>query len=145
MLAVIQRVTAGSVEVDQKIIGKIDEGIVALIAVEPDDQPQTAEKMIDKILAYRIFSDQDGKMNRSVRDIAGGLLLISQFTLAASTDKGLRPSFTTAAPPQLAEPLFEHLVAYAQQQHEQIQTGQFAADMTVNIVNDGPVTFILKG
>lgn len=144
MLAVIQRAKEGSVVVNQETVGQINEGIVALVAVEPNDTPASTEKLVEKILNYRIFSDQNGKMNLSIKDINGGLLLISQFTLAATTDKGLRPSFTSAAAPELAEELYDHMVGYARQQHPKVETGIFAADMSVSLVNDGPVTFLLK-
>lgn len=144
MLTVIQRVLNASVKVDGQIIGQIDQGILALIAFEKGDTPAQAEQLIERILSYRIFADSDDKMNLSLRDIAAGLLLVPQFTLAANTQKGLRPSFTPAAPPAIANTLFTHARQYAHEQHKLVQSGQFAADMQVNLCNDGPVTFILK-
>ncbi len=144
MKALIQRVTEASVTVDNNIIGEIDQGLLVLLGVEKNDDENTVDKMVDRLLAYRVFSDADGKMNLSVSDIAGGLLVVSQFTLAADTKKGLRPGFSSAAKPDLAERLYELLVEKIRQKSMVIATGQFAADMQVALVNDGPVTFLLE-
>lgn len=144
MRGLIQRVSSASVEVDGEIVGAIDQGILLLLGVERDDDIEALKKMLHKVLNYRIFSDADGKMNLSVSDIQGGLLVVSQFTLAAETRKGLRPGFSTAAAPQLAEELYEQFVELARQQHSQVATGRFGADMKVQLLNDGPVTFLLE-
>ncbi|ORU94156.1 MAG: D-tyrosyl-tRNA(Tyr) deacylase [Cycloclasticus sp. symbiont of Bathymodiolus heckerae] len=144
MLTVIQRVTHASVSVNDIVIGNIDQGIVALLAIEKEDGEEHAKQLIDRIINYRIFPDQDDKMNLSLRNINGGLLLIPQFTLAADTQKGTRPSFTPAAHPRIAKPLFDFTVEYAAQQHPLIACGEFGADMQVSLCNDGPVTFTLK-
>ncbi len=144
MLSVIQRVTHANVMVDNSVIGEIKQGIVALVAIEKGDGETEAKQLIDRILNYRIFADADNKMNLSVKNVSGGLLLIPQFTLAANTKKGTRPSFTPAATPSVSKPLFEFTVHYAQQQYKTISSGQFGADMQVSLCNDGPVTFTLK-
>ena len=144
MIALIQRVRAASVEVDQQIVGRIDAGLLALIGVQKDDDYEHAERLLDKMLAYRVFADDAQRMNRSLRDTGGGLLLVSQFTLAADTKKGTRPSFSSAAAPDRALALFEHLVGRARTQHPVVETGRFGADMQVALVNDGPVTFWLE-
>jgi len=144
MLTVIQRVTHANVVVNSAVIAEIKQGIVALLAIEKGDSEVQVKQLIDRILIYRIFSDSDGKMNLSLRDIKGGLLLIPQFTLAANTQKGTRPSFTPAEHPSIAQPLFDFSVEYAKQQHSNIACGQFGADMQVSLCNDGPVTFTLK-
>lgn len=144
MRGLIQRVSSASVEVDGEIVGAIDQGILLLLGIERDDDIEALKKMLHKVLNYRIFSDADGKMNLSVSDIQGGLLVVSQFTLAAETRKGLRPGFSTAAAPQLAEELYEQFVELARQQHSQVATGRFGADMKVQLLNDGPVTFLLE-
>lgn len=143
MKALIQRVTQASVTVEQQIVGAIEQGLLVLLAVEPNDTAFHVDKMLHKLLGYRVFSDANGKMNLSVADINGGLLLVSQFTLAANTQSGMRPSFSSAASPALANQLFEQLVTKAKQQHSKVATGVFAADMQVALVNDGPVTFLL--
>ncbi|HIL92192.1 MAG TPA: D-tyrosyl-tRNA(Tyr) deacylase [Cycloclasticus sp.] len=143
MLTVIQRVSYANVVVDSKTIGEIKQGIVALLAIEKDDDEKDAKQLIDRILNYRIFADDNDKMNLSLRDINGGLLLIPQFTLAADTQKGTRPSFTAAASPSIASPLFDFVIQYATEQYSQIASGQFGADMQVSLCNDGPVTFTL--
>lgn len=127
-----------------EVVGAIDQGLLVLLAVEPGDTRASADKLLHKLLNYRVFSDPQGKMNLSLADTGGGLLLVSQFTLAADTRSGLRPSFSTAAPPALAEELFDYVVAQAQQLHGQVATGRFGADMKVHLVNDGPVTFLLQ-
>jgi len=144
MLTVIQRVTHANVAVNNAVIGEIKQGIVALLAIEKGDSEAQVEQLIDRILSYRIFSDSDGKMNMSLRDIKGDLLLIPQFTLAANTQKGTRPSFTPAEDPSIAQPLFNFAVEYAKQQHSTVACGQFGADMQVSLCNDGPVTFTLR-
>lgn len=144
MKALIQRVKYANVVVDGKTIGAIDEGILALIGVEKGDDEAKADKLLHRLLNYRIFSDDEGKMNRSLIDINGGLLLVSQFTLTAETHKGLRPGFSTAAPPAEGERLFNYLVENAKAGHENVETGEFGADMKVSLLNDGPVTFMLE-
>lgn len=144
MKALIQRVRKAHVEVAGEVVGAIDQGLLVLVGVEPQDSEASAAKLLHKLLNYRVFSDSDGKMNLSLTEVAGGLLLVSQFTLAADTRKGLRPGFSTAAPPALGEALFDHLVALARQQHDPVATGRFGADMQVHLINDGPVTFLLE-
>ncbi len=143
MKALIQRVSSAQVNVNGETVGKIGQGLLVLLGVERDDDRARAEKLLDKLLQYRIFSDADGKMNLSVQDVSGGVLLVSQFTLAADTNKGLRPSFSCAASPELARELYDYAVSYLQRQHNDIATGIFAADMQVQLINDGPVTFLL--
>lgn len=145
MIGLIQRVVEASVWVDEQVVGAIGPGLLALLAVEPGDTEETGRKLIDRILAYRVFGDADDKMNLSLRDTGGSLLLVSQFTLAADTRKGLRPSFTSAAPPELGRQLFESTLAYAATLLPgKVATGRFGADMRVSLVNDGPVTFWLQ-
>ncbi len=144
MKALIQRVRCARVEVAGEVVGAIDKGLLALVGVEPQDAPASVEKILHKLLNYRVFSDAAGKMNLSLSDIGGGLLLVSQFTLAADTKGGLRPSFSSAAPPALGAELFDLLVTQARGKHPQVATGQFGADMQVHLVNDGPVTFLLE-
>ena len=145
MKGLIQRVTHAKVVVESITIGEINHGIVLLLGVEKDDTPEKANKLLEKVLKYRIFSDDDGKMNRSLTDTGGGLLIVSQFTLVADTRKGLRPSFSSAATPALGEELYETFVAQAKVMHAGIiATGQFGADMKVSLLNDGPVTFLLE-
>ena len=144
MKALIQRVRAARVEVAGEVVGAIDQGLLALVGVEPHDTPASADKLLHKLLNYRVFADADGKMNRSLSDVDGGLLLVSQFTLAADTKSGLRPSFSTAAPPALGEQLFDDLLAKARARHGQVASGRFGADMQVHLINDGPVTFLLE-
>jgi D-aminoacyl-tRNA deacylase len=144
MKALIQRVRGARVEVDGEVVGAIDQGLLALVGVEPQDTPASVEKILHKLLNYRVFSDAAGKMNLSLSDSGGGLLLVSQFTLAADTKSGLRPSFSSAAPPALGAELFDLLVTQARGKHPQVATGQFGADMQVNLINDGPVTFLLE-
>lgn len=144
MKALIQRVRGARVEVGGEIVGAIDQGLLALVGIEPQDTPASVAKLLKKLLNYRVFSDAEGKMNLSLTDVEGGLLLVSQFTLAADTKSGLRPSFSTAAAPGLGEQLFDHLVTLARAQHPQVATGRFGADMQVHLVNDGPVTFLLE-
>lgn len=143
MIALLQRVSHAQVSVGGEVIGKIGQGLMVLVCAERDDTPAQATALCDKLVKYRVFPDENGKMNRSVRDINGALLLVPQFTLAADTNSGTRPSFTPAAAPALARSLFDTFVALARQQCDQVQTGQFGADMQVSLCNDGPVTFWL--
>jgi D-tyrosyl-tRNA(Tyr) deacylase len=144
MITIIQRVTTAKVTIDNQDIGKIDAGIMALVAVEKNDTQKDAARLLERILNYRIFADINDRMNLSLRDINGGLLLVPQFTLAADTQKGNRPSFTSAAPPEKGRQLFEYLQHIARTTYPNVELGQFGADMQVYLVNDGPVTFILK-
>jgi D-aminoacyl-tRNA deacylase len=145
MLALIQRVTEARVVVVGESVGAIGPGLLALIGVEPGDGPAQVAKLGDRLLRYRVFPDASGKMNLSLADTGGGLLLVSQFTLAADTASGLRPSFSTAAPPADAERIFGELVTYCREKHgNRIETGVFGAHMVVSLVNDGPVTFLLR-
>lgn len=144
MLGLIQRVKQASVTVNEVITGEIQQGILLLLGIQKNDTEETAKKLIDKILAYRIFSDENNKMNCSVQQIDGGILVVSQFTLAADTKKGLRPSFSSAAPPAQAEALYDYFVTQMRSKHPQVATGIFGADMQVSLINDGPVTFILE-
>ncbi|QLC73460.1 D-tyrosyl-tRNA(Tyr) deacylase [Pseudomonas sp. LPB0260] len=144
MKALIQRVRGARVEVAGEVVGAIDQGLLALVGVEPQDNPESVAKLLHKLLNYRVFSDAEGKMNLSLGDVGGGLLLVSQFTLAADTRSGLRPSFSSAAPPAQGAALFELLVEQARARHPQVATGRFGAEMQVHLVNDGPVTFLLE-
>lgn len=144
MLGLIQRVKQASVTVNGEITGEIQQGILLLLGIQKNDTEETANKLIDKILAYRIFSDENNKMNCNVQQIDGGVLVVSQFTLAADTKKGLRPSFSSAAPPAQAEALYDYFVAQMRSKHPQVATGIFGADMQVSLINDGPVTFMLE-
>jgi D-tyrosyl-tRNA(Tyr) deacylase len=130
--------------VDDEITGQIDGGILLLLGVEKGDNDATADKLLQKVLKYRIFGDADDKMNLSLADIGGGLLVVSQFTLVADTRKGLRPSFSSGATPTEGERLYEHFVDQARQLHNPVATGRFGADMKVELLNDGPVTFLLE-
>ena len=145
MLALIQRVTHARVEVDGETVGAIGPGLLALVGIQPGDGEAQVARMSERLLGYRIFGDDDGRMNRSLSDCGGGLLLVSQFTLAADTASGMRPGFTSAAAPDQAEPLFARLIETCRQQHAGgVETGRFGAHMTVSLVNDGPVTFLLQ-
>ncbi|MBM4214560.1 MAG: D-tyrosyl-tRNA(Tyr) deacylase [Gammaproteobacteria bacterium] len=144
MIALIQRVTEASVTVNGERLGEIGPGLLALVGVRPNDNEETAQRMLERLLAYRVFGDEQGRMNRSLTDTGGGLLLVPQFTLAADTRQGNRPGFSTAAPPEKAERLFDHLCALARRAHPTVATGQFGADMKVALINDGPVTFWLQ-
>ncbi|MCG8672164.1 MAG: D-aminoacyl-tRNA deacylase [Pseudomonadales bacterium] len=144
MKALIQRVARASVTVDEELVGAIDQGLLVLLGVEKQDNEAVAERMLEKIFKYRVFSDSDDKMNLSLTDVNGGLLLVSQFTLAADTKKGLRPSFSSAAPPVDGERIYDHVVAKATARWEKVATGKFGADMKVELLNDGPVTFLLE-
>ena len=144
MLALLQRVTQARVDVDGQTVGAIDAGLLVFVCAERGDTEATGDKLLSKILKLRIFADEAGKMNRSVQDVAGGLLIVSQFTLAADTSGGNRPSFTNAAPPDEGRRLYDYFVAQSRAAHPVVQTGQFAADMQVHLVNDGPVTIPLR-
>jgi D-tyrosyl-tRNA(Tyr) deacylase len=144
MIAVLQRVSDASVRVDDEVIGQIGAGILVLLCAEKGDTDAVADKMLAKILKLRIFSDDTGKMNLSVQDVGGGLLVVSQFTLAADVAGGNRPSFTQAAAPDEGRRLYEHFVAQAQKDHPVVQTGRFAADMKVALTNDGPITIPMR-
>jgi len=145
MIVLIQRVSEASVRVEGAVVGQIGQGLLAFVAVEPNDDVTTARRLVDRVIAFRVFDDEAGRMNRSLADTGGELLLVSQFTLAADTRKGLRPSFTTAAPPELGRQLFERVVEYARETLPgKVATGRFGADMKVALVNDGPVTFWLR-
>jgi len=143
MIALIQRVSSARVEVEGEIVGAIGAGLLALVAVEPGDGEAQARRMVERLLGYRVFADEAGKMNRSLTDTGGGLLLVSQFTLAADTRKGMRPSFTSAATPDEGRKWFDRLVELARAAHPGVETGRFGAHMVVRLVNDGPVTFWL--
>ena len=143
MLGLLQRVKKSAVHVNGECVGEIDQGVLIFLGIEKTDTPATANKLIDKVLAYRIFSDEQNKMNCNVQQIDGGVLVVSQFTLAADTQKGLRPSFSCAMPPAEAEQLYNYFVDTIRAKHTKVATGIFAADMQVSLVNDGPVTFLL--
>lgn len=140
MIALLQRVSEARVDIAGETVGQIGHGLLVLVCAEPADTEAVSQKLLAKILKLRIFSDEQGKMNRSVQDVGGGLLIVSQFTLAADTSGGNRPGFTNAAPPALGEALYDRFVALARAQHPQVATGRFGADMQVHLTNDGPVT-----
>jgi D-tyrosyl-tRNA(Tyr) deacylase len=144
MIALIQRVLEASVSVEGQEIGRIGPGLLALIGVRPDDDSSSAARLFERLLGYRVFADENGRMNRSLANTGGGLLLVPQFTLAADTRSGRRPSFTSAAAPEVAKRLFEALVALARARHPSVATGQFGAEMQVSLINHGPVTFWLE-
>ena len=144
MLGLIQRVRSAHVDVDGTTVGRIGPGLLALVAVQPGDGEPQAQRMAERLLGYRVFADEAGKMNRSLADTRGGLLLVSQFTLAADTSKGMRPSFTSAASPDEGRRWFERLVELAKKSHGTVEIGRFGAHMQVHLVNDGPVTFWLE-
>lgn len=144
MIALIQRVRRAAVEVDGAVVGSIGAGLLAFVAVEPQDGEAQCLRMLERLLGYRIFPDADDRMNRSLSDTGGGLLLVSQFTLAADTRKGMRPSFTSAATPEAGQLWFSRLVELARSAHPVIETGRFGANMQVSLINDGPVTFWLQ-
>ena len=144
MMSVIQRVKQARVEVDGRMTGQIEQGLLALVCAERGDTEVEADKLLAKILKLRIFSDEAGKMNKSVQDVGGGLLIVSQFTLAADTKGGNRPSFTAAAAPDEGRRLYNYFVDKARAAHPVVQTGEFAADMQVHLVNDGPVTIPMR-
>lgn len=144
MIALIQRVTKASVTVDTRLVSEIDQGLLLLLGVEKADDENTAQKLVDKVIAYRVFSDAEGKMNLNIKQIGGEILIVPQFTLVADTRKGLRPSFSSAAPPEQGEALFDAVVDIMQNKGQGVKKGQFGADMSVHLVNDGPVTFWLQ-
>lgn len=144
MIALIQRVARASVKVGGATVGEIGPGLLALVCAERGDREAEADALVTKLLGYRVFADADGKMNRSVRDVEGGLLVVPQFTLAADTMSGTRPSFTPAAPPETGQRLYERFVERARALHARVETGRFGAYMAVELINDGPVTFWLQ-
>jgi D-tyrosyl-tRNA(Tyr) deacylase len=144
MIALIQRVTRADVRIAERVSGAIDRGILALIGVARGDDEAAADRLLERVLTYRVFPDSEGRMNASLRDIAGGLLLVPQFTLAADTRKGTRAGFSTAAAPDEARRLFTYLLEHARAAHTPVAAGEFGADMKVSLVNDGPVTFWLE-
>lgn len=144
MIGLLQRVTEARVEVGQILVGAIGPGLLVLACAERGDTESEAERLVERLLDYRVFADGDGRMNLSLRDVRGGLLLVPQFTLAADTSKGARPSFTPAAPADVGKRLFEHLLAYARSAHAPVERGEFGAHMRVTLVNDGPVTLWLR-
>jgi D-aminoacyl-tRNA deacylase len=144
MIGLLQRVTQASVTVSGDVVASINTGLLVLIGVEKNDSEKNVERLFKKIISYRVFDDDEDKMNLSLQDIQGGLLLVPQFTLPADTRKGLRPSFSDAAPPELGQHLFEFMIDHARQNYSIIETGHFGADMQVELCNDGPVTFWLQ-
>ena len=144
MIALLQRVSEARVDIDSATIASIGNGLLVFIGVERADSEMEADRLLERLLGYRIFADDAGKMNLGLKDIQGDLLLVPQFTLAADTRKGQRPSFTPAAPPDVAEHFFSYLVQQAQQLYPKVQSGRFGADMQVGLTNDGPVTFLLS-
>lgn len=144
MIALLQRVSRAQVDVSGQTIGAIGQGLLVLVCAEPTDTPATAERLLAKVLKLRIFGDEAGKMNLSVQDVQGGLLIVSQFTLAADTRSGNRPGFKDAAPPEQGRALYQHLVDQARAQHPVVATGEFGADMQVGLLNDGPVTIPMR-
>ena len=144
MIALVQRVSRADVVVADACVGEIGVGMLALIGVERGDTEREADRLLERLLTYRIFPDGDGKMNLSLREVEGGLLIVPQFTLAADTRKGARPSFSSAAPPAEGERLFDYFAARAAESHAPVRTGRFGADMKVTLTNDGPVTFWLQ-
>lgn len=143
MLALLQRVNWAKVEVQGHIVGEIGPGILLFLGIEKQDTEEIAGRLLEKVLGYRIFADSDDKMNLNIKDIAGELLIVSQFTLAADTKKGLRPSFSTAADPGISKQLYGYFVSQAEKQLAKVETGEFGANMQVSLENDGPVTFML--
>ena len=144
MIALLQRVTQANVKVNGEVVGEIGAGILALLGVQKDDDAAQADRLLERLLSYRIFPDSEDKMNLSLKDMEGGLLLVPQFTLAADTQKGTRPSFSSAAHPDDGRRLFDYVLERAQQTHPHVASGIFGADMKVSLVNDGPVTFWLQ-
>ena len=144
MIALVQRVSQARVVISGETVGEIGAGLLLLVCAERDDGPTQADRLLAKLLKLRIFADEAGKMNRSLQDVTGGLLVVSQFTLAADVSGGNRPSFTSAAPPELGRSLYDYFVAQARQAHPVVETGVFGADMQVHLVNDGPVTIPLR-
>ena len=144
MICLLQRVTEAHVIVDGETVGAIDAGLLVLVAVQPEDSEAQVRRMCERLLGYRVFADAAGRMNRSLSDVHGGLLLVPQFTLAADTAKGMRPSFTSAASPEQGRKWFERLVELARAAHARVETGRFGAHMQVHLVNDGPASFVLR-
>ena len=144
MRALLQRVSHAEVRVEDRLVGEIQRGLLVLLGLDREDDEPAVERMLDKLLAYRVFPDDQGRMNRSVTDIAGGVLLVSQFTLSADTRKGLRPGFSSAMPPDQARELFGYTVNALKARHQTVAAGVFGADMQVSLTNDGPVTFLLE-
>jgi len=144
MIALLQRVSRAEVKIGSETAGSIDGGILALVCAEPGDDEPVAERLLERVLGYRMFSDGAGRMNLSVQDVRGGLLLVPQFTLAADTSKGMRPSFSSALAPARARELFEHFTSLARSRHPNVALGRFGERMQVSLVNDGPVTFWLR-
>ncbi|MEM7019177.1 MAG: D-aminoacyl-tRNA deacylase [Pseudomonadota bacterium] len=144
MIGLLQRVSQASVVVDNETIASIQQGLLILVGVEKNDTEAQADRLLERLLGYRVFSDQDGKMNLSLQDVKGGLILVSQFTLPANTQKGMRPSFTSAADPETGERLFNYLLGQARLKYPDVGSGQFGAHMQLHLVNDGPVTFWLQ-
>lgn len=144
MIGLLQRVTEASVAIDKKIVGRIDQGLLVLVGVEKNDTEAQADRLLERLLSYRVFPDGENKMNLSLADINGGLLLVPQFTLAADTQKGKRPSFSSAASPDHGQKLFQYLTERAHLAHADVAMGRFCADMQVSLINDGPVTFWLE-
>lgn len=144
MIALLQRVARAHVSIDGENVGAIDGGLLVFLCAEPQDTPEVAERLLHKILNLRVFSDAEGRMNLSLKQTQGGLLVVSQFTLAADTRKGHRPGFSRAAPPEKGRALYEHFIKLARQHHQPVETGEFGADMQVHLVNDGPVTIPLS-
>ena len=143
MITLLQRVSEARVDIDAQTVGSIGRGILVLVGVQADDDEAVAQAFVERLLNYRVFADAEGRMNLSTRDVAGGLLLVPQFTLAANTKKGRRPSFTSAAPPAHGQAIFERMVDFARESLADVACGRFGADMQVSLTNDGPVTFIL--
>lgn len=144
MIGLLQRVSGASVAVDGQIVGSIETGLLVLVGVQRGDSEREADRLLERLLTYRVFANAEGRMNRSVQDVGGGLLLVSQFTLAADTSKGTRPGFSPAADPELGRRLFEYMISKARERHSRVETGVFGANMQVSLVNDGPVTFWLE-
>jgi D-tyrosyl-tRNA(Tyr) deacylase len=144
MIALIQRVCEARVDVAGETVGRIGPGLLALVAIQPQDGEPQAQRMVERLLGYRVFSDEAGKMNRSLADTRGGLMLVSQFTLAADTSKGMRPGFTSAATPEHGRLWFDRLVELAKKSHSPVEIGRFGTHMEISLINDGPVTFWLE-
>jgi D-aminoacyl-tRNA deacylase len=144
MIGLLQRVNDASVTVNRKIIARIGAGLLVFIGIEKGDTRTQADRLLERLLGYRVFPDQDGRMNLCLADIRGGLLLVPQFTLPADTRKGMRPGFSSAAPPETGKQLFEHLLVQAKERYSHVEAGEFGADMKVTLTNDGPVTFWLQ-
>lgn len=142
MRAILQRVHFAKVEVNGQIVGEIQQGVLVYLGLGHDDSLEIGQKMVDKILTYRIFEDENGKMGKSVQDVAGGVLLVSQFTLLANTRSGRRPDFKPAMSPEIAKPLFDKIVNYAKNQYTKVETGEFGANMQISSCNDGPINFV---